>query len=503
MSDSQTLAARVYLGAALALTFLMPSSDSLWIDEAQTWKSAVIPNFGAWFHALRTNPFSEALMPLGMFVAWVSAKLIGTSEWQLRAINILWTSLGTIAFWQIGKALRAPWAPLLFAVQPFVWFYANEARPYSLQISCGAWLLAGLVIGIEQRLFSLGPLLMIGLAGIALVGSTLFGILTVAAVVIVVAGLVRSRRVSISRDWLWIGGLLLGGSILFGLYYLVPLQRGAVAARLWPVGPANVGFSLYEFMGFAGLGPPRDELRELAQSGGLSSVLRRTLPYAPWQLLLACFLTFSLWGAFRRANDEIGRSQLIAKTAVIGAVWTETVTLAVIAHFPFWGRHLAPSFAFYLGILVVGGASGGRSSGRVPPTIVCVLALLLLASSLRLRFASEHRKDDYRSAARIALDAVARGESVWWVADPDAAAYYGVKFSDIGDGSHSVRSMAKSDADKVSIQQPPGIIILSKPEAYDDAHAVRDKISVAQYEIVKTLKTFSIWEPAAQRQSAP
>jgi hypothetical protein len=282
---------------------------------------------------------------------------------------------------------------------------------------------------------------------------------------------------------------------------LVPLRHGAVAARLWAVGPANLAFSLYEFMGFAGLGPPRDELRELAQSGGLTSVMQRILPYAPSLVLLAGLLGAAVWGACRRAHDETGRSQLIAKVAVIGLIWIATVAVALLAHFPFWGRHLAPSFAFYLGILLVGVAPNRGPTRRMPPVVLSALAVLLFASSLRLRFASEHRKDDYRAAARIALDAVARGESVWWVADPDAAAYYGVKLSESEDHRASIKAMAKSNADRISGRQPPDIIILSKPDAYDAAHAVRDRISASGYQVVKTVKTFSIWQPSGKSAS--
>ena len=78
-------------------------------------------------------------MPLAMFFAWVTAQTLGTQEWQLRAINVLWNGLALLGMYRAGKRLQLPWLPLLLAIQPYFWFYSNEARPYSLQIACGAW----------------------------------------------------------------------------------------------------------------------------------------------------------------------------------------------------------------------------------------------------------------------------------------------------------------------------------------------------------------------------
>ena len=128
---------------AFILCLFMPSAQSLWIDEAQTWHYASAPTVGALFSELNTTHTSEGLMPLGMLVPWAGIRIFGEGEWQLRALNILWAAVAVGAFLVLGRRWRVPWAPLFMAVQPFLWYYADEARPYALQIAASAWLLVG------------------------------------------------------------------------------------------------------------------------------------------------------------------------------------------------------------------------------------------------------------------------------------------------------------------------------------------------------------------------
>jgi len=70
---------------ALAMTMLMPGSESLWIDEAQTFHHMAQPTLGALFSGLLTDQKSEALMPLGMFIAWVGGKLTKLGPMPFRS----------------------------------------------------------------------------------------------------------------------------------------------------------------------------------------------------------------------------------------------------------------------------------------------------------------------------------------------------------------------------------------------------------------------------------
>ena len=43
---------KAFLAVALALCLLMPSTQSLWMDEAQTWRLASLPTVSALFYEL-------------------------------------------------------------------------------------------------------------------------------------------------------------------------------------------------------------------------------------------------------------------------------------------------------------------------------------------------------------------------------------------------------------------------------------------------------------------
>jgi len=103
------------------------SSQSLWVDEAETALKAVPPTLRGWWQALDGEHNSNMQLPLYMIYIWSWARIAGLSELALRAANIPWFLLG---FYAIARSLRRQpglrWATLLlYCVHPFVWYYLN------------------------------------------------------------------------------------------------------------------------------------------------------------------------------------------------------------------------------------------------------------------------------------------------------------------------------------------------------------------------------------------
>src|SRR5262249_28794316 len=96
---------------------------------------------------------------------------------------------------------------------------------------------------------------------------------------------------------------------------------------------ANVAFALYEFNGFAGLGPPRYEIRE-AMSPAVF------LPYWPWLLLGGAVVLAVVVSAFRSAQGTIARNLFVS--VMCGFVVAFVVSR--LEHFQILGRHLAVLF---------------------------------------------------------------------------------------------------------------------------------------------------------------
>src|SRR5712691_3819287 len=182
MASARLGSSTFILIAALLILFAMPSNDSLWIDEAATARLASQPTFQEWRAEMVTGHFSEHQMPLSMGIAWLMAQLVGTSEWQLRAVNILWGALAVLALCLAGRRLSILWLPLLLVLHPFFWYYMNEARPYALQIACGAWLFFGLTTFVQEEGRGGKWAIVLSGTGFVLCGSSLLGVIPFACV---------------------------------------------------------------------------------------------------------------------------------------------------------------------------------------------------------------------------------------------------------------------------------------------------------------------------------
>jgi mannosyltransferase len=130
------LAALVAIGAVLRLGTI--ASQSYWLDEAATVHEIQL-GFGALLHQVHVN---ETTPPLYFILAWLWAKVFGTSEAGLRSLSAL---LGTAAIpiaYRCGRELVSRAAGLVAAalvtLSPFMIWYSQEARSYMLFIVlCG------------------------------------------------------------------------------------------------------------------------------------------------------------------------------------------------------------------------------------------------------------------------------------------------------------------------------------------------------------------------------
>lgn len=489
-----SIRSKVFFGIAFALCLLMPSTQSLWIDEAQTWVFSSIPTFGALFSDLATTYKSEGLMPLGMLLPWLSIRVLGASEWQLRAMNILWAAATVGAFFVLGRRWRMPWAPLFMAAQPFLWYYANEARPYALQIAAASWLLVGLVTCVEDRRLGKASLLILLISSAILIATVLFGILTVGPVCLLIAWLAWRERWPLCGGWKIAVALALVWNALFGIYYLRAVMHGATGAKLWEVGMQNVAFGFYELLGMSGLGPSRYEIRELARTEGIGGALHTFSLLSVLSLVaLAISYVMAATSLFGRGKKNRERRTLgIIGGCAVASIGT-LVVLAFVVHFPFWGRHMAPAFPFLCGLLILA-LRGLRARSRpLAAVVVPVLFVLFAMSSWALRSWPRHGKDDYRAAAEIARRAVKEGRVVWWCADLDTAHYYGLSMSAPPDLPGPLVFVNGSSAETLAAKPPPDFIVISKPDIFDTDGAVTEYAKQSGYYPSQRMNAFVVY----------
>jgi hypothetical protein len=479
----------------VVLACMMPTGESFWIDETSTQLYASEPTLGAFKTRLVTENGSETQMPLGMLAFWGWEKIAGSSEWGLRALNIVWTLLAAAALYLIGRRLRLPVLPFWLIVQPFLWFYANEARPYVMQIAGAAWLLHGMIACIQTRASGSLWAFSFLVGAIVTAGASMLGAVSLFSVMVIMGGFLVVSRSCPSRPAFWIlgaGALLLAA---LGLYDLHTLSRGAGGTKIWNVGGVNAAFAGYELFGFLGLGPGRLEIREAARSG-VPALITLFKPFGAGLGAMA-LLTVLLFLPITRGIDR-ERRLLIGLTALYAALSSALLLIAAcIAGFPFWGRHLAFALPAWT-ILTAWAATRlnekypGRPLARGIPL---VLAVLLLTSSLSLRLAGRHRKEDYRGAASITLQTAGRGGRIGWAADARTARYYGVSFTSIpgtGGAFEIHATLPERFASDMAVPLPDAVI-LSKPDLFDPDGRLIRWLAANHYELQKTFPGFTIW----------
>jgi hypothetical protein len=482
----------LFLWAALALVPLMPSSDSLWIDEAQTWRYARQPALAGWQAEMASDRFSESQMPLGMFSAWVGARFLGTSEWAMRAPNMLWAAGSIFIFYLLGRSLHQPFLPLLLAVQPYLWFYTNEARPYTLQIFSGAILLYSLYQGIQLKLRGNIWALFFGAGAVLACASSMLGLFSTIPAVLILFYCIHKEKWPVTRAHLAMGMFFTATLIPLGLYYGSKVLQGAGGAKIWKVGISNIAYSCLEFSGFAGLLPARQALRAMARnSETICSVWPSASPRAVLAaFLISFFLLMGIWliKSWKQLSGWF-RSCLFFFVASFFLLWCA----AAVVHFPFWGRHLSSSFPAYV-CLTGAFLSSLLSKGLRGKALVIAFFISLTASSLFLRFSPDHAKDDYRGAAHWLLNHSKQGETIWWAADSAGGRYYKI-FSPNPGEAPATRSLHIMNPDLAQLETLalPKFVALSKLDVYDAHGAIQQWLKTNSFQQVAFFQSFTIW----------
>jgi hypothetical protein len=491
MTPKNKLDPRIWLLVGLLLLPFMLTNDSLWLDECDTTMYMMQPDFHSWWHYLRQDTSSNSLMPLYHFLAWPGGWLLGTQEWEMRAVNLLWGVLTLVGMFRVGRRLQLPWLPLLMAIQPFFWYYINEARPYAMQIACGTWLLAAYVDFFTRRASGESWAWLLVTVTFIFFLSTLLAPATVAAVLAAggVAAMLGRWKPSRKAVLILLGGA--AANIPAAIYYHSALLRGAKGSQLWHVDAKVFGYVLYDLTGMTGLGLPTEEIRALARAPHFLNVLAsHWIQFALPALGFALMLSVMILGLRRRPSSvpvgmPAGMAIILGMTALVFVVGSLALQKA------FWARHFTPVFPFYvalLGIALAGLKDCLKPAIRGIPVLLCGLLAL---SALNLRLAPAWRKEDCRSAAQYGRHALEENKSVWWVAGGFCATYYHLTYT-VGHPEPG-KAFRPRPGEIKQVPPPDVIIYCTKPDTHDSDGAVQKIIEQKKYRIAARFKSFIIW----------
>lgn len=468
------------------------SGQSLWIDEACTALKAQQPTLAGWWGEMRHEQGSDLQMPLYMLWIWGCGKVFGTSELALRAVNGFWFVPGLLALTG-SLAGQRPLQLAMFlttALSPFAWYYLDEARPYAMQLGASLFLFAALyhwsqnpAAAVTERGWVRGFVL----ALVVLAGGSLLGMIWAAAVVAmlpVIFSQTDFRRLICNHVGAWLTGL--GLLALLGGYYLWTLQTGARASAVGTTDGKSLAFVVYELLGFAGLGPGRLEIR----AGNWPAFQAHGLVLATFAGLVAMVLGLAgrQWFQSRDRKKWLVLLLLAAPVVFLFAA-------GVVLHFRVLGRHFTPLTPVIFFALATGVVAAWRQS-VMGKAVVVVFFAFYLTSSLSLRFAVRHEKDNYRAAALVAKAALARGQSVWWNADYNGALYYQVPMVPRGGSAQNGRAIMRvnESPEMILAAGPADVIIASRRDVYDGTGALAEFLTAAHYRRTTNLTAFSVWE---------
>ncbi len=477
---------------AVAAWVLAISNQSFWIDEAGTAHKAMMPTLAGWWERLRAEGTSNLQLPLYMLYAWTWEKLVGPAEWSLRAGNIPWILLAVVVVARLFKAsppLRVA-ASVVLLLNAFVWYYLNEARPYSMQIGASV-----LVFGALYRLVSKPDterqgercwVWALSVGTMVLCASGLLAMIWCGAAL--AAATLIGDRIKLKRlcSEYWLPGMV-AGVFLFalGLYYLWTVKIGARATMLGSTDLKNVIFIFHELLGFYGTGPGRSEIR----AGGVAA-------FGPYlaALLIQGVLTVLVLGAGARRLVSTHRARsIVAVTLFLLASGVFLLGVGRVAGFRILGRHCAPLLVPVLFVSALGVASLWTGGQRFAKIVVVAYLGSQMYSCFSVRFAARHAKDDYRTAATMARGALHGGEVVWWSADAEAAVVYGLPTtSSPGENGKALLVMNPVKGFDSGLASPD-LIFTSRPDAYDSRGILVDYIAARRYHCVASLPSFAVW----------
>jgi hypothetical protein len=466
--------------AALGVGLLAVSSDSLWIDEGLSAVKAVTPSPEAAWQELRTEANTNMHMLLYMAALWAWEKFSGPSEWALRSMNIPFFVLGVTALWLAIPRAARPFLLAFCLLSPFLWFYLNEARTYSMIFGFSAVTTAELLDWLDhgkEPVFAWARwswILALSLA--ALIWTHVVGLVFEFAVAVFIFAHLGWRGLGpfLRKTWIPIFFLTAANLALLG-YVLWTKAQGVEANPIGKTTWLGLVYWLYEFGGFTGLGPNRNDLR----TNPLASLRAHLLPLA----LLGLTWLAVLLGSWKRLS--LSRRQPATSVAIFLVLVPLLTFLAIgvwqgVRFLPRYAASTYPAFAVLASFLLCSLWSEGgwrRWAGLL-------LLVGLASSSLNLRLNPAHAKDDYRGVVQWLLAQKLPPETIWWAADTSTARYYGMP---------GVTAVINPTASDLAERSQPTRVVLSKPDIYDIHAALREWIARRGGQLETTFPSFQIY----------
>ncbi len=485
----------IALSLATIVGFLAITHQSFWIDEGVAALKAMQPNIHGWWQSLRKDSDSNLQLIFQLFYLWGWEKIFGSAEYALRASNIPWFVVATVALmWSFPKNGRLQLSVLLLTLtSAFLWYYLSEARPYIVLFAFAAATTACLLrmVGEESSVDSSTWFRVFCLGSAGLCATSLIAVPWALGAMLATGywlGINRTRKLLLRFRY---STLITAAVILIvGAYYAWTLHLGARASGVNRTSAGSVLFIIYELSGLSGLGPGRLELREFE-----FGAFRHGIPIL---LIGLCAISGLFLASVGVAVRKVNRRSAIFFVIAVAIPFLLAIIAGFLGHMRLLGRHLTPLLPFLLAFLALGLQRLLFDQRIIFKLAGLVSILVCLFSDWEIRFAPRHRRDDYRSAVETVRKAVVAGKNVWWTAEPSLAEYYHAPLN-----SKDFIVTSNASEDELAMATVPDLVCLSKPDIYDQNAVVRHYLQRHRFKVVETFPAFQIFEPAGGGLESP
>jgi hypothetical protein len=420
----------------------------------------------------------------------------------MRASNLPWLLLAQLTFLVVlrDRPRLALLAALLAIVSPTVWMYLDEARPYLVQYAAACWFIAAIVrattspaaptASAELQSAFLFPAL--GIAAVILFGSSLLGVVWVAGFLCALLWLyvtplpgIATSAATANRRSLLLSVTFLAVIAILAIYYFWTWSAAGRGYHRAGASLVSLPYIAYEFLGFAGYGPGKLQLRS-SIAGSLAQALPALLPLAVIITALAVFLLL------QPGVRSIPRRTLVAWALALVLPTLLILTVLFAASYRPLPRHFIPALPAVILALAALIDSALAQKNLIWRIVAILLPALWLGSSLNLRLREVHAKDDYRTASAIAAAALRDNKEVWWAADAAAAYIYltPVAMQEVPGRAWAMQAPAWDD---IRFKFPPRVIVVSKPDIYDPQSAVARYAAENRFVPALQLHAFTIF----------
>jgi mannosyltransferase len=386
---------RPYIGLALAalttagaaIRFSTLGVQSYWDDEAAT---VFLVKLDLW-NMLQTIPKTESTPPLYYLLAWSWARLFGTGEAALRFLSALFGAATIPVVYAAAKQLVSRRAALvaaaLVAFNPFLVWYAQEARSYALFTFLCALSFLFFVQSLRAR--RARALWCWAFASALALTSHYFAVFLVApeAAWLLIAGSRRAAAIAV------VGIVAIVGVALLPLAHHQQTKPELAAKRARLITHGEASEHAVNALGGGGISEttlPRRLARIPKQFlVGLALPAERELSAVAGLLVLA-----AIWLLARRATGPERRGAAVAAftgTAMIG------IPIALVA---VGQDHVVPNYmigAIVPWAIVIATGFAATRTGLALTVAVCLLALAIIAS---VATTPRHQRANWRGAAR-------------------------------------------------------------------------------------------------------